>query len=126
LTVEPVNAQIGNVTSKKDFDLACWGYSFADSSIWRQIGFNFMSDSPSNRIGYNNPEFDAAIDEMYAAPNDAARRAAIAKMSELFVQDQPFAVIGAPEEGLMIDPSVTGIVQTQQTMFMFQDASIGE
>jgi peptide/nickel transport system substrate-binding protein len=120
------NSQIAAVAVNKDFDLACWGLNISDSAIWRQIGFNFASDSTSNRIGYANPEFDAAIDELYAAPDDDARRAAVLKMSELYAQDVPVAILGAAEEGIMISSRVTGIIPTQQTMFMFQDASITE
>jgi peptide/nickel transport system substrate-binding protein len=122
--VTDTNTHIAAVAVNKDFDMACWGLNISDSAIWRQIGFNFASDSPSNRIGYKNPAFDAAIDELYAAPDDDARRAAVLKMSEIYAEDVPVAIVGAAEEGILISPSVTGIVQTQQTMFMFQDASI--
>jgi peptide/nickel transport system substrate-binding protein len=115
---------IGAVAVQKDFDLACWGMNVSDSALIRQIGFNFQSDSPSNRIGYKNPEFDALIDELYAAPDDDARRAAVAEMAALYAADVPMAVVGALEEGVMIRDNVTGVLPTQQTMFMFQDASI--
>lgn len=118
------NSQIAAVAVNKDFDLACWGLNISDSAIWRQIGFNFQSDSTSNRIGYKNPDFDAAIDELYAAPDDDARRAAVLKMSEIYAQDVPVAIVGAAEEGILISSKVSGIMPTQQTMFMFQDASI--
>jgi ABC-type transport system substrate-binding protein len=120
------NSQIAAVAVNKDFDLACWGLNISDSAIWRQIGFNFQSDSPSNRIGYKSPAFDAAIDELYAAPDDDARRAAVLKMSEIYAEDVPVAIVGAAEEGILISSTVTGIMPTQQTMFMFQDASITE
>ena len=45
-------------------------------------------------------------------------------MSEIYAEDVPVAVVGAVEEGIMINTNVSGIIQTQQTMFMFQDASI--
>jgi peptide/nickel transport system substrate-binding protein len=124
--ISDTNTHIAAVAVNKDFDLACWGLNISDSAIWRQIGFNFQSDSPSNRIGYKSPAFDAAIDELYAAPDDDARRAAVLKMSEIYAEDVPVAVVGAAEEGILVSPDVTGIMQTQQTMFMFQDASIAE
>jgi peptide/nickel transport system substrate-binding protein len=120
------NSQIAAVAVNKDFDLACWGLNISDSAIWRQIGFNFQSDSPSNRIGYQSPAFDAAIDALYAAPDDDARRAAVLTMSEIYADEVPVAIIGAAEEGIMVSDRVTGIMPTQQTMFMFQDASITE
>jgi peptide/nickel transport system substrate-binding protein len=118
------NTQIAAVAVQKDYDLACWGLAFSDSAIVRQLSFNFQSDSPSNRIGYHSPAFDEAIDELFAAPDDDARRAAILKMSELYVEDVPVAIAGAVEEGIMYSDKVTGIMPTQQSMFMLQDASI--
>ena len=82
LQVTDTNTHIAAVAVNKDYDMACWGLNIADSSIWRQIGFNFASDSPSNRMGYKNADFDAAIDELYAAPDDDARRAAVLEMSD--------------------------------------------
>lgn len=122
--ITDTNTQIAAMNVNKDFDLGCSGLNFSNSSIWRQIGFNFYSDSPSNRIGYANPEFDAAIDELYAAPDDDARRAAVLKMSEIWAEDVPDAIVGAVEEVIMFDESVTGIMPTQQSMYMFQDARI--
>jgi peptide/nickel transport system substrate-binding protein len=122
--VTDTNTQIAAVAVNKDYDLACWGLAFSDSAIWRQLSFNFASDSPSNRIGYKNPAFDAAIDELFAAPDDDARKAAILKMSELYAEDVPVAIVGAVDEGIMISERVTGILPTQQSMFMLQDASV--
>jgi peptide/nickel transport system substrate-binding protein len=122
--VMDTNTHIAAVAVNKDYDLACWGLAFSDSDIWRQLSFNFASDSPSNRIGYANPAFDAAIDELFAAPDDDARRAAILKMSELYVEDVPVAIAGAVELGLLTSERVTGIMPTQQAVFLLQDASI--
>lgn len=124
VSVTDTNGQIAAVAVNKDFDLACWGLSISDSAIWRQLGFNFLSTSTSNRIGYKNPEFDAALDELFAAPDDDARRAAVVKMSELFAQDVPVGMVGAAEETIFFGDNVSGIIPTQQSMFMFQDATI--
>jgi ABC-type transport system substrate-binding protein len=120
------NTQIAAVVVNKDFDLACWGLNISDSAIWRQIGFNFESTSPSNRIGFKNPDFDAAIDELFAAPDDDARREAVAKMTAIYAEQVPVAIVGAAEEGIFTREGVSGIIETQQTMFMFHDASIAD
>ncbi len=120
-TVTDQNSSIGAVI-QKDFDMACWGWNISDSALYRQIGFNFRSDSPSNRIGYSNPDMDAAIDEMFAAPDREARTAAIAKMSEIFTDDVPSVIYAAVEEGYAISNSVAGLVPTQQTVLLLGDA----
>jgi peptide/nickel transport system substrate-binding protein len=106
--------------------MACWGCNISDSAIWRQIGFNLYSDSPSNRIGYGNPDMDAAIDALFAAPDDDARREAVATIAEVFAADVPSAVYGAVEEGIFFTDKVQGIKPTQQTMFLFDDAVLAE
>jgi peptide/nickel transport system substrate-binding protein len=120
-TVTDQNSSIGAVI-QKDFDMACWGWNISDSALYRQIGFNFRSDSPSNRIGYSNPDMDAAIDEMFAAPDREARTNAIAKMSEIFNEDVPSVIYAAVEEGYAISDRVAGIVPTQQTVLLLGDA----
>ncbi len=118
------NSQIAAVAVNRDFDLACWGLNVSDSAIWRQIGFNFASDSPSNRIGYKSAAFDAGIDELFAAPDNEARLEAVAKLGEIYAAEVPVAILGAAEEGIMFRDGVTGIIPTQQSMFMLHDASI--
>ena len=120
-TITDQNSSIGAVI-QKDFDLACWGWNISDSALYRQIGFNFRSDSPSNRMGYSNPAIDAAIDEFFAAPDVESRRAAIAKMSEIYNEDLPGAIYAAVEEGYAISDRVAGIVPTQQTVLLLGDA----
>lgn len=120
-TITDQNSSIGAVI-QKDFDMACWGWNISDSALYRQIGFNFRSDSPSNRVGYSNSAFDAAIDEMFAAADTEARRQAIRKMSELFNEDVPSVVFAAVEEGYAISGRVAGIVPTQQTVILLGKA----
>jgi peptide/nickel transport system substrate-binding protein len=124
--VADTNTHIAAVAVNKDFDMACWGMNISDSAIWRQIGFNFESTSPSNRIGYANPAMDAAIDELFAAPDDDARREAVVKITEIFVEDVPSAPYAAVEEGIFISPRVQGILETQQTVFLLHDAVLVE
>ncbi len=124
--IADTNTHIAAVAVNRDFDMACWGWNISDSAIWRQIGFNLYSDSPSNRIGYGNPEMDTAIDALFAAPDDDARREAVATIAEVFAADVPSAVYGAVEEGIFFTDKVQGLKQTQQTMFLFDDAVLAE
>ena len=106
------------------YDLACYGINVSDSTLWRQLGFNFFSTSSSNRLGYKSPEMDAALDELFAAPDDEGRVDAVAKVSAIWAEDVPMATIGATDEGIFWSEGVTGIQPTQQTVFLFQDARV--
>ena len=122
LTTTDVTTQIAAVTVDKNYDLACYGINVSDSTLWRQLGFNFFSTSSSNRLGYQSPEMDAALDELFAAPDDEGRVDAVAKVSAIWAEDVPMATIGATDEGIFWSEGVTGIQPTQQTVFLFQDA----
>jgi len=124
LTVTDVTKLIAAVTVDKDYDLACYGINVSDSTVWRQLGFNFRSTSTSNRLGYGSPEMDAALDALFAAPDHDATVKAVADVAAVWAKDIPMAIIGATDEGIAVREGVTGIQQTQQTVFLFQDARI--
>ena len=119
-----VTDQVSSITAvvTQDYDIACWGWTISDSAVYRQLDFNFRSDSTSNRMGYANPAMDDAIDALFAGEDLDARRAAIATMSEIFNDDIPSVVYAAVEEGYMISDRVAGIVPTQQTVLLLGGA----
>jgi peptide/nickel transport system substrate-binding protein len=119
-----ITDQVSSITAvvTQDFDIACWGWNISDSAVYRQLDFNFRSDSTSNRMGYSNPAMDDAITELFAAEDVDGRRAAIATMSEIFNEDVPSVVYAAVEEGYMISDRVAGIVPTQQTVLLLGGA----
>ena len=126
LTVTDVSKLIAAVTVDKDYDLACYGINVSDSTVWRQLGFNFRSTSTSNRLGYASPEMDSALDALFAAPDHDATVEAVAQVAEVWAKDIPMAIIGATDEGIAVREGVTGIQQTQQTVFLFQDARVSD
>jgi len=123
LQVTDTNTHIAAVAVNIDYDLACWGFALSDSALTRQVASNFGSQPP-NRIGYSSPAFDAAIDALFAAEDADAARDAVLTMSELYADEVPVAIVGAVEEGIMVRDNVTGIVPTQQSVFLLQDATV--
>ena len=124
LNVADTNTNIADMVAG-NFDLNVSGFNLADSSIWRSVSLNFYSTSASNRIGFKSADMDAAIDELLAAPDLAARTAAITKMSKVYVDQLPVVMYGAMEEGIFYKKDrVNDIVQTQQTMFLLDSAKL--
>ena len=123
MTVIDVNASVAAVVGG-DYDIALWGYSTSDSSIWHSLLVNFTSTSASNRNGFADPRMDAAIKEFFAAPDLTTQRGAVAKMSEVYAEQIPAVVFGAMEEGVFWRSSVTGIIPTQRSMFLLQDVRV--
>jgi peptide/nickel transport system substrate-binding protein len=124
LTATDVSKVIAAVTVDKDYDLACYGINVSDSTVWRQLGFNFYSTSTSNRLGYGSPEMDTALDALFAAPDNDARVGAVAQVASVWAQDIPMAIVGATDEGIVWREGVSGIQPTQQTVFLLQDARV--
>jgi peptide/nickel transport system substrate-binding protein len=123
LQVTDTNTHIAAVAVNIDYDLACWGFALSDSALTRQVASNFGSQPP-NRIGYSSPAMEAAIDALFAAEDVDATRQAVLTMSELYAEEVPVAIVGAVEEGIMIRDDVSGVVPTQQSVFLFHDARV--
>jgi peptide/nickel transport system substrate-binding protein len=126
LIATDVTKVIAAVTVDKDYDLACYGINVSDSTVWRQLGFNFYSTSTSNRLGYGSPEMDTALDALFAAPDNDARVEAVAQVASVWAQDIPMATVGATDEGIIWREGVSGIQPTQQTVFLLQDARVSD
>ena len=113
-----VTTQIGEIITKKDFDLGCWGVTLPndDTAILGLIQ-NFWSGSPTNRIGYNNPEWDKAMNDGLAAKDDAAKKAAYKTMSEIWNKDVPSIIFETVVERVAWQNKVHGVVMNESSMY---------
>jgi len=121
VSTKPTAEHIGQII-QGDYDVACWGINAGASTAptaWRS---NLHSGSPSNRAGYANPAMDAALDEFFAAPDEDARKAAVAEVNRIYLDDFVGVPFGAPEEGIVFTPEVKGIRPTVSTIFLFDKA----
>jgi peptide/nickel transport system substrate-binding protein len=113
------------VITKKDFDLAVWGFNVsADDYGYIALDQNLRSDSPSNRIGYKSTAMDAALRELRLASTDAAKTAAFKKIAEVWSSDAVSAVYEATLESIFWNAKVHGLTFTQQSMTAFEKAWI--
>ncbi len=95
---------IAAVTVDKDYDLACYGINVSDSTVWRQLGFNFRSTSSSNRLGYRQPGDGLALDACSPHTDHEATVKAVADVCDARreAKDIPMAIIGATDEGIAV------------------------
>jgi peptide/nickel transport system substrate-binding protein len=106
----PVNEQIADVITKKDYDLACWGLQMTpDDGASSQIDQFLRSTSASNRVGYASPEMDAALNDLQKAQTDEARKAAYKSIAELWNRDVPSVPLLHLEQGVFWTPEVKGM-----------------
>ncbi len=116
---------VGAVLVQADFDLSCWGFNVADETPFIPL-LQFHSEASNNRIGYNDPEMDAALETLAGATNNDQIQASLAEMWRVWRQSWPSVIYETTEELLIWKPNVKGIVPTQASGLMFYDAYIDE
>jgi peptide/nickel transport system substrate-binding protein len=122
-TSKNTTAQVLQVTTQRDFDIAGWGTSIAaDDSVSAALAQNLQSTSPSNRVGYKNDIVDAAIKELRAAKTDDAKTAAIKKIVEQVHKDLPMLAWSTIETRIAFSDKVHGLVQNHSSIPFFYDA----
>jgi peptide/nickel transport system substrate-binding protein len=121
-----VATQIGEIATKRDFDLACWGYNVTgDEGGVLALYQNLLSTAgASNRVGFKSTEFDAALNEGLAASTTEAKRAAYKKMAEIYAAQVASLPILAVEEYVAWNPKVQGVYANQATLIYFDKAWI--
>jgi peptide/nickel transport system substrate-binding protein len=109
-----VNTVAQQYISNKDYDIVCGGLRIGEDDLqWTQSLYSFLgSDSPSNRVGYKNPEMDQAILALRDATTDGQRVEAYRRISELYVRDVPVLSLTARPEVIAASPKVQGLKQT--------------
>jgi peptide/nickel transport system substrate-binding protein len=118
-------AQITEIVTKKDFDIACWGLSIPnDDTAALSLVQNFWSASPNNRVGYNSPEWDKGLDVLLGAKDETARKAAYKTMAELYNKDLPSLVFNAVIERIAFQGKIKGVYMNESSMFFLDKAWI--
>jgi ABC-type transport system substrate-binding protein len=117
--------QITEITTKRDFDLGCWGLSMPnDDTAILALVQNFWSQSPTNRVGYSSTAWDAALNVALAAKDDAAKKAAYKTLAELWNKDVPSVIFETVIERVAYQNKVHGVNVTENTMFFLDKAWI--
>jgi peptide/nickel transport system substrate-binding protein len=105
-----------------NFDLACWSVQLFDVAPWVKLDRFLRSDSSANRVGYANPEMDAALEELRVAGTVEERRDIIGQIQEIWNESGPLAVLRAGEPSVIWADDVHGLRFNQETMIYFDDA----
>lgn len=115
-----VTAQTERIYVTHDFDLVLGGVSVAEDPYTSFMTILY-STSPSNPIGYANPDMDKLIDQLQAQrPTEAVD--ILAQINELWQETSASVVIS---EGGFFSPwqkNVHGIIPTSQNIMLYHDA----
>jgi ABC-type transport system substrate-binding protein len=85
----------------------------------------FETGSPANRMGYSDPDYDAAADQMRAATTREETQAAMVAMQEAWNATLPGSNLFMNPWWWTLDDDVSGIVWNRDVVPMFHDAVIG-
>jgi peptide/nickel transport system substrate-binding protein len=107
----------------KDFDIAGWGMGTTpDAGGIAAVAQNFLSTSSSNRVGYANPEVDAAIAAVKAARNDAERVAAYRIIAEHLRDDVPAVPLDDLRYAVIMADNLHGVKQNTRYNVLLHEA----
>jgi oligopeptide transport system substrate-binding protein len=111
---------------KGDFDVARAGW-IGDYSDPQNFLFLVESDNPGfNYANYNNPEYDALMDQA-AAETDLKKRAALLKQAEtIFMRDEPYAPLLYYSSHSLVSPKLKGWKDNIQDVHLTRFLSIEE
>jgi peptide/nickel transport system substrate-binding protein len=124
---EPIGTtaqQVQKVIVDANYDLACWSLQLFDTATWVSLDRSLRSDSSATRIGYANPEMDAALDRLRTAADVDARRAAIAEIQEVWNETAPSANLRASEYVVASAANVHGLVFDHEAITYYDTAYI--
>ncbi len=125
-TSKDVTAQVVAISTQKNFDVSTWGIALSnDDGAVPALAQNLLTTSSSNRVGYSNPKVDTAIKDLFAATNDAQKKADYKIVAEAVYTDVPLFVWTTIEEYTAWNPNVHGITPTSRSSVFFDKAWIG-
>ena len=109
------------VIAEGQFEMALYGpVVFEESTIGDMT--QFESGSPGNRIGYADPEMDAAVEQLRRATNREETKAAMEEIQRIWDETIPSANTFMSHWWWALPPDVHGLVWTRDVTPMFHDA----
>lgn len=82
-----------------------WNMAVADPSEMLALG---VTGDPNNSADWREPRYDAAFAQIASAPDEPARRAAIAACEQLIADEAPYAPVYFALNTCLVHPSVRG------------------
>lgn len=118
-------AAIQKVIVNADYDAFCSSLGIYDTDPWSVLVRQLTDgDSPSSYVGYTDPDMDAALADLQAAPDVEARAEALVRIQEVWNDTMPGYTSFALEEAVLLADGLNGVQQTQESIILLDRASI--
>ncbi|MEO9222758.1 MAG: ABC transporter substrate-binding protein, partial [Mycobacteriaceae bacterium] len=102
-----------------DYDMAFSSYSLYNADPYTRLYSALNSKSTNNTIGYSNPDMDALLSKIQAAPDDQAKTAALADLQKLVNDTVPFVTLHATATFIPWQKNVHGVKPTLDGVILF-------
>jgi peptide/nickel transport system substrate-binding protein len=113
---------VTQVSQDVNYEMSCWSLTAADESPWTELNKRI---NPDNYVAYDNPDMQAAFDELRVAGSPEEKMAALAEVQEIWNETVPSAIYSAAEDVAIWQDDVTGLDFTQDAIFLVERAEVG-
>ncbi|MGE0878425.1 MAG: ABC transporter substrate-binding protein [Acidimicrobiia bacterium] len=127
VTVENLasTAQNQKVLIEGNFDIACQGIAIFDAGPLSRLN-QFGSDSVRNRVGYKNPQMDAALTQLTKANTLEDTKKALGQIQTVWNNDPPAVNLWANEWYIGTTDKVRGVRMTRDQVVMFDQVYLAK
>jgi peptide/nickel transport system substrate-binding protein len=115
---------IRTVQVEGNYELSCWGFNVLDSAPYQGLSLHLLSTSPQNASGFKNADYDALVNQLKTAADDAETQQILDQLQTLWDEVVPAAIFTSTPELVAWNDNVHGITSTVNSMVLFDQAFI--
>ncbi|MDV8001397.1 ABC transporter substrate-binding protein [Rhodococcus sp. IEGM 1408] len=119
------NAPVSQVTARQftgDYEIVIGGLATTDADPAAAFASGMLPNGATNLSGINNPELTAAVNDLKAAADLDAQKAALTALQEVFNELQPFTVMANAEQYVAVSDTVGGLTPTLSSTVLYDGA----
>ncbi len=94
--------------SALQFTISPWGPDYPDIRSYTEP-FGRSTEVVAKRIGYENPELDALLDQIAAETDPAAKEPLYVQVQQILIEDAPYVVLYQPSDRKPASAAVEGV-----------------
>ncbi|MCJ0903089.1 ABC transporter substrate-binding protein [Rhodococcus sp. ARC_M6] len=114
-----INDLISRQFAKHDFDISYTGFNILEQSPYTRMYGNLFSESPSNILGYKNPQMDQLLSQLQAAAGVDQRKAVLDDIQKLVNDTAPMAVVNSSKVFIAWGQNVHGVTPSVDGIMLF-------
>ena len=121
------NAPVSQVTARQftgDYEIVIGGLATTDADPAAAFASGMLPNGATNLSGINDPALTAAVNDLKAAADVDAQKAALTDLQEVFNEAQPFTVMANAEQYVAVSDTVGGLTPTLSSTVLYDGAFV--